>query len=223
MRLKNKIDDKACQILVKEFLSKYLSHGLVDAYAINITEYLTEACEHYSLNSNAEVFINIIQGVEKMLPENILFYQTRKAIVQLFYDLQNVCSAKVAEGAVNELSVEKLLNALISETNELVPENTINYTDIFFYDFLEGLFGYYDHSEILVDDHDSFLVNAIATALNSVPKFSPMHCQIDNVVNFLKKYDSQIDDKLISTFIQRVISAMMRKYELSDKITKIIK
>lgn len=194
-----------------------------DTYAISITEYLIVASEHYSLNSNAEVFIKIIQGVEKMLPDNILFYQTRKAIVQLFYDIQNVCSAKVAGCANNELSVENLLNGIISETKELVPENTLNYTDIFLYDFLDGLFGYYELSEISVDNDNGFLVNAIATALNNVPKFSPMRCQIDNVIKFLKKYDSQIDDELIKNFIERIISRMMKKYEITEHITNLIK
>lgn len=187
-----------------------------------ISKYLIDASNNYNFYSNAEAFMNIIKGVEKLLPDNVLFYHNRKAIAQLFYDIQNICSVNESQDAENDLSLDKLINTIIAETDELVPENTINYSDIFLYDFLQGLFGYCELNEISNDD-DYYYINIIATGLNNIPKFSPMRCRIDNVVEFLKKYDPQIDENLVYTFINSIISKMMKKFEITDNIAKLIK
>lgn len=218
------LDDKpdenkhACEILVKSFLNKHLSHSPDAAYTDLISDYLMTAAKNYSSNCSAETFIKIIESVERMLPANIAFYQNRKAIVQLFYDIQNICNVIEHKEPNHELTFEKLIATIISESEELVPKNTINYSDIFLYDFLQGLFGYCELSDISNDDY----INAISTALSNISKFSPMRCRIDQVVKFLKKYEPQIDDDAIHQFIDRIISKMMKKYEINN-IAKLIK
>lgn len=205
------------QARVQTFVRFYMPHmgsKVCEALVNQIASHFTAKAETVPSEGKTFDLTAIIEDLEMILPTAIVLHAGQTEFAHLVRDIEEICrDVRAPEG--NQCSFKQLIEGALMEAKELVPADTLNYSDVFLADVLHTLLGYCDVNELSGVEH----VRTIAAGLRNLLAFYPMQVNASNVVRFVRRNEPTVDATALRSLLESVLTeSIMAKYHFDVRI-----